>query len=301
MVTRSLSTVSVSKPFVMIVMPGTLHVTKLALSFVPSHVNIILILNGLSRWERRWCDAHLRAVAKITSRCSLAHHEVLELLFEHLHSDFGIMDSDLFVLDPVYFNKIQFIGERASLNAFFVERNESTGILIPLTFFLFFNRSSMLAVKAKYRVGCRPYSWQQLPAGAQAVLLRLGFGPQNYAQSYKTYFDTLQTLTLLGMADGFPFATLETWPAISTPSEKLFHVGAVSYWGDLDHIWKIRGGFFSIRALEESSDPQLRKYYAKRFGAVSSEVLKMRLCNDKQPTGPEFFDFVEHLLRRGGN
>src|ERR1044072_5854885 len=82
-------------PFVMVVVPGTLHVSEMALKYYPRDLQSILILNGLRGWERKWAIEHFTSSAIVTSRVVHPHDVVLEILFRYLPCDFGIADSDL--------------------------------------------------------------------------------------------------------------------------------------------------------------------------------------------------------------
>ena len=51
-------------PFVMILMPGVLHMVDLTLGYLPGDLNLILILNGFSSWERKWAEERLKPKLK---------------------------------------------------------------------------------------------------------------------------------------------------------------------------------------------------------------------------------------------
>jgi hypothetical protein len=288
-------------PFVMVVVPGTLHVSEMALRYYPQELRPILVLNGLRGWERKWAAEHLKASAIVTSRVMHPHNVVLEILFRHLPCDFGIADSDLLVFDPGCFSKIQQLGQGVSLNAFFLVTNARTGIAVPQTFFLFFRREIVLRVMDKYQVGLGVCSWQDLSVAARAALARLGFGPDNYPHSWKRFFDTLQALMTLCAAEGYSFGFLGDTAGLPVPNARVFHVGGVSYWQERQDPWRLRGAYFSLRLLERHGHEELRRRYRKKFGEITSAMIKDQIESTGTETTADFFAFIEQLTKDGSS
>jgi hypothetical protein len=281
----------------MVVVPGTLHVSEMALRYYPRERRPILILNGVRGWERKWATEHLESSAVVTSRALHPHDVVLEILFRNLSGDFGIVDSDLLVFDADCFRAIQQLGNGVAMNAFFMVTNARTGIAFPQTFFLFFRREIVLRVMDKYQVGLGVCAWQDLSVQAQASLARLGFGPDNYPHAWKPFFDTLQALMALCVAEGYSFGFLGETPGVPTPDDRLFHVGGVSYWQEKQDPWRLRGAYFSLRLLERHEHHELRRRYLKKFGQITSATIKNQLERTGSETPVEFFDFIEQLTK----
>lgn len=286
-------------PFAMIIMPGTLHVAELAASYCPKDIHLIIILNGLSAWERNWAVKHLKSAVTVRSGFAHPHDKTLEILVRNLPSDFGILDSDMLVLNPDCFRRIQLLGEGVAMNTYFILKNERTGLAIPQTFFLFFNLKIVTNVINKYRVGFVSYFWQDLPVLAQRRLAQLGLGPDNYPHSFKNAFDTLQAVMMLCLAEGHPFGILGQTSGAPRPDDNLFHVGAVSYWRGVNDVWKLRGAYFSMRLLEDHKDDELRQRYQKLFGCISPGEIRKQIDSAKQVSPAGFFEFVEKLVTQG--
>ena len=284
-------------PFVMVVVPGTLHVSEMALRYYPRDLQPILILNGVRGWERKWAIEHFKSSSIVTSRVVHPHHVVLEILFRYLPCDFGIADSDLLVFDSGCFSRIQQLGKGVSMNAFFMVTNARTGMAVPQTFFLFFRREIVLRVMDKYQVGLGVCSWQDLSVQARASLARLGFGPDNYPHVWKPFFDTLQALMMLCAAEDYSFGILGETAGVPTPNDRLFHVGGVSYWQERQDPWRLRGAYFSLRLLERHEHHELRRRYRKRFGQITSAGIRGQIERTGCETPVDFFDFIEQLAK----
>jgi hypothetical protein len=164
---------------------------------------------------------------------------------------------------------------------------------------MFFNRPVLETIRKMYGVGSAPSSWQRLPDKARTQLSSRGFGPTHYPQAYKQYFDTLQVLIFLAVAEGFPYRFTEECPAVSVPSDRLFHVGAVSYWAKLECTWEVRGAYFSQKALELCGDDTLREYYYQRYGRMLAREVLAKFPDAEHKIGPAFFECADKLIARG--
>lgn len=56
----------VDNPFFVIVMPGSLHILKAFLRYAPERIEFVLILNGVSQWEKNWLERNYPGFRTIT-------------------------------------------------------------------------------------------------------------------------------------------------------------------------------------------------------------------------------------------
>jgi len=286
-------------PFVMIVMPGTLHVARLAANYVPPSENLVVILNGVTRWERDWARQNIRCKAFVNVPRTLGHAEVLRTLFDSFEQPFGIMDSDLFVLDPACFSQMKSLAPKASVNAYYYEDNGHPSLKVPMTYFMFFNRSVLQGMRKQYDLELAASYWETLPNEVKTRLASLGFGPNLYPQPHVGYFDTLQVLILMALTEGFAYHCVQNNKDTPKSSDRVFHVGAVSYWANLDCAWKFRGAYFSLRALEQCGDRHLREHYHKTYDSISVSELLSKHPGFQGEIGCAFTEYAEELINRG--
>ncbi len=282
----------------MVVMPGTLHVAQLATSYFPTDEDLLVLLNGVSRWERNWVRQHTPFKKTVFSPLPLRHYEVIDVLLNSFNTAVGLVDSDLFVLDGVYCRKLREQISTKSLSACFSERNEDLGLDVPLTFFMFLNTGILRGISNRYAVGSAPRKWEELPTAVEQQLFKLRLRMGSYLQPYKSYFDTLHVMTLLALAEGYPPRVIECFPTVSSPSDKLFHVGAVSYWKRPTSAWEFRGAYFSQRVLERFAPPDMQAHYVRKFGNPSSSQILASAPHLAAAAGSDFIDFTEKLIER---
>ncbi len=286
------------RTFFMIVMPGGFHIAQLAIDYFPPDQNLLVIGNGIDRFELEWARRNLPVTRVLRTRAMLRHHEVLDRILAVWEQDFGILDYDCFVFDPDLLTRIAAIDADTCMNAVFFRANEDPPLKVPETFLLFFNTRLIRKLMARYGVGTSPLRWTLVPPAARERLQALGLSESRLPEAHKPYFDTLRLLMMLGIADGHPYRFVEQIPASPAPSDKAFHVGGVSDPRSVQGVWALRGSYFWRRALEVAGDPALQSHYRARFGKEDAASLLERNRPYADEVNPDFLDFCERLLQR---
>lgn len=283
-------------PFVVIVMPGSLHVARLAIQKMPSAAARLIVLNGLPSWEVRLARELFKNDPLVACGAHMDHDQVLDVLFSNLSTNFGILDYDCFVLEPGYFERMSHLAPGVLMNACFSRLHPDSGLRVPETFFLFFNRDAIQDLKNKYGTNCTPTKWASLNPASMYALQSIGLSADNLPEKHKDYFDTLRVIMMLGVAAGMKLDFLADYPASPTPSGELFHVGGISIPNLVDGIWRFRGIYFWRKALENCPLPELQDRYRRIYGAQSSADLKTAFPEWAQQVTTEFFAFCDRLI-----
>lgn len=287
------------RPFVLIAMPGSLHVTWLALQRVPAGVDRLIVLNGLPAWEVKLAQQLFAGQPLVHCGAMMEHDQVLDLLFEGLSGDFGILDYDCFVLDPAHFAPMRQLAPGVLMNAVFSRVHPHSGLRVPETFFLFFNRDAIRSLGQRHGVSCHPMRWRDLKPAVAEVLGREGFSDTLLPEVHKDYFDTLRVLMMLGRAEGLRVDFLADFPASPTPSGEIFHVGGISNPRQVDGLWRFRGVYFWRRALEVCELPALKARYQREYGDGTAAQLRQAHPAWAAEVSEEFFAFCDRLLTSG--
>jgi hypothetical protein len=282
----------------MIVMPGGLHLAEVAISYVPRDVDLVLVMNGLTRWEAAWARRHLPATEFVPTATVLEHGPLLDVLFDCMRQNFGILDYDCFVFKPDYFARMRDIGGGVSMHACFFRRNNTLGLDVPETFFLFFNVAHINQLRRRYSVGSQRIGWDAVPIHARQRLQTIGIDSDHFPEEHKAYFDTLRLLMMLGLCDGTPCHFLATLPTTPRPFADLFHVGGVSHPWDVSGTWTFRGSYFWRLALEASRHEDLRAYYGQRYSIGSAAALLESDPEEAERMGGDFRRFCEEIIAR---
>ena len=247
--------------FYVIAVPGTLHYLLMSLRLVQDKVRVILIDNGLSRWERAFLAERFPHIAMFrlhTLPASLcAHGDVLNLFFEVTESDFGILDHDTFVFDPLILADPRFAADEF-VTAAWCYRNTTNGLPSPRTYLLQFHTSVIKYVMSAYGVGMQVYQW--LPNRLWLRLKEIGFGPGNFPKDYVKGFDATNLVSALCLADGFHARCLDL------EDRAAVHLGGTSYRADIVRT------YLALRFLEACGEPDLSATYAPHFAPFRTSV-----------------------------
>lgn len=270
---------TLDKPFFIVVTPGSLHLVKLCLQLVPEDQDIVLVLNGVMRWEKRWIMRHLRINGLITFPIVLNHDQVIDYLLNWMDKPFGLLDYDCFVFAKDCYRKIRNITESTSFAAYYGTLNEGRGVVFPETFFMFINTPVLKQIEKKYGVDSRIIRWHDLPLTVQTKLTERGINSDRLPEARKDYFDTLRVLMALALAENYQF----DFPPegfinyMEQQPEDLFHVGStfgVPYYGaKTTSLYRARGAYFWYRALELEDNLEIREKYYKKYGYWSTDEL----------------------------
>lgn len=279
-------------------MPGSLHLIELCLRFIPDHQNVILIANGLDKWEKHWVKEKFSKYPIIYISKTLMHSQVLDLLFDNFPSPFGIFDYDCFVFNPSYFQKMADFPPRAMVSATYAYTNPILKNEWPETFFLYFNTPLINSLKKKYKVNCGQATFHVLPEKLRLKLTVIGLDENHYPEDYKTYFDTLRLVWSLGLADGYEFHFVDRVYSISLTSEQVFHVGGVATAFNVTSLWKFRGAYLWHRALETQVDKALSAYYDAKYGKCGSNELLNKYPDFASDLSSDFFEKIESICAK---
>lgn len=288
---------SLDNPFFVIVMPGSLHILKIFMRYVPINLHCVFVLNGITDWEKRWLNKQFPDTWSINLDATLSHGMIMDLLFDNFKKPFGMIDSDCFVFNPLFFNEIQVLPNDVLCNAFFMYKNEDLDLFIPQTYFLFFNSIIITHIKNKYNINSDQIYYNKLNNIVRNKLLTLGIDSTHSPESYKKIFDTFRLIVLLGQTEGYKVNFIREFPPISKPNSELFHVGAVYFNDNTQLLNGFKGSYFWRRSLESSDDPILIDHYHASFGQLTSQELldKNPKFADYQSTRM-FIEFVEKIL-----
>ena len=295
-VRNGLDKASLSTPFFCVVLPGSLHLTRLFLNYIPENQDIVLVLNGLEEWELGWMKRHLPAIPFIRFQDRIPHSAVIDYLLGWMDTPFGIVDYDCYVFDPEYFTRLTRLAPGSAFSAYYAFENEPAGIAFPETFCMFINTPVLQNIVGQYGITAETYHWRDLSESAKAEMETVGISAQNYPETHKDYFDTFRALMVLSLAKGFRF---EFPDGEDGPDEThIYHIGAVSLAGITHHfdVYNTRGSYFWYRALEESKDSELKKAYYARFGRRTAEEILNQLPNARAKIGERFFSTVSRIL-----
>lgn len=283
-------------PFFVIIMPGGIHVAQLSISLVPEEQDIVVVMNGLDEWEKNWIRNNLHVTWIIEVNGQLEHSEVLNVLFDRIEQNFGILDYDCFVLNNEIFSKLVELDDQTSMNACFLRHNQQLGIDIPETFLLFFNTKLINRFRTEFNVNCEQLRWENIPMSVKESLSTLGLNEAQLPEIHKPYYDTLRVLMLLAMAKNKPYRFIARHPATPVPSGEVFHIGGISNPLEMRGVWAFRGSYFWQRLLEKSVDQELKKYYSRKFNLDSSNELLSKNPKWKEEVGEVFFKFCDKLI-----
>jgi len=285
------------RTFFVIVMPGGLHIARLAIGFFPSSANLVVIGNGVDKAEARWAERNLPVSRVLRTPAVLMHHDVLDVIFGAWDRDFGIVDYDCFVFDDGLIERMVAVDDERSMNAAFVRENANPPLRVPETFLLYFNVGVVRALMRTYGVSTRPLRWGLLSEPVRARLATMGIAEDRLPEAHKPYFDTLRLLMMLGACDGHPYRYAAEIPATPAPSDIAFHVGGVSDPRSVQGIWALRGSYFWRRVLEASDDPFLKAHYRSIYGTQTAQELLQAHPDEASRISPEFFAFCDRVLQ----
>lgn len=293
-------------PLFMTCTPGSLHVVDLCLRFVPKSIDVVLVLNGLDQWEVNWVKNKWK-VKFINTRKQFTHGKILDLLFDELKQNFGILDYDCFIFDPSIFTQMESLQNKSLLNAIFVHQNSQLNIKIPETFALFFDSKKIEFIRTRYKASCERIDYFKISKKARIQLTTIGIDNLKLPYYGKKVFDTLNLIVSLGISEGYEMNFVRCLTADSACRNGVFHIGGVSRINSIDEIYQFRGSYFWRRVLDAYPDEELRSYYQGRYGKLSAKkflnqnIKRLKQENDQiilnNLIGDEFFSIINQILR----
>jgi hypothetical protein len=277
--------------FYVIVMPFTLHFLLPCLALLQGRVQVVLLINGARRWERRVLSERFPMLPMFDlwtlPWSSVAHGNVINLLLENHRGNFGIVDHDCYVFDHAIFDQLTPVGDECLLSLF-GEASRSVNITFPSTYFLFFNAEMLRLLMRRYDIDARLY--REIPATARYAMARIGLGSGTFWKSYHNFRDTLHVLLGVAVAEGLKFRFLSSdkeLPAV--------HVGGTSI--GTHHAKDLYALYLHLRFLELLDDPLLTRRYAFLTAPLRSSAEALA---HSEPTNSAWqaLPAVETLMRR---
>ena len=287
----------IESPFFIICLHGSLHLVDLCLKYFPANQKVVLISNGLSKWEIAWAKKNLKVDDFLFLPKRVVHGVVLDLLIGSLEHPFGLLDYDCFVFNPSLFFRLSSINPQSMLNALFVYSNNALNLDFPESYMLFLNPKLIRAIQNKYGVNSKVIDYQSLSPQVKNKLLEIQIDDNHLPEGHKKYFDTMRLWIALGFADGYTCNFIERYPTVSDPSNEIYHVGCgSSHRLDVISKWEARGAYFWWRALESTNKWDLQQYYWHEFGKHKSQDVLIRNPDTVGKLGKNYFDQVETII-----
>jgi hypothetical protein len=277
-------------------------VIKLCLKFVPADQEVVVVLNGLERWEREWAQRHYHIKGFIFFPMILTHEQVIDYLLDWMKQPFGLLDDDCFVFCSEYFERIKEFPKNAIISSWYGYKNEKLELVFPETFFMFINTPFIKRIRKQFRINSRLIYWDQLPVEAQNKMIKIGISRENLPESNKSYFDTLRALMALGLAENYQFYFPEGYSTnyLTKQEDNIFHVGSVAKVPlrgvCVNNKYNARGSYFWYRALERMDDRDIQDKYYKKYGYLLAEYVLEQFPNARDILGNDFFVAVERII-----
>jgi len=285
-----------SQPFFIVLIPGSLHIFELWLKFLPSNVDIVLILNGLDSWELSWLKERINAPT-ITIKRMVDHGKIIDLILDHFPKPFGLIDYDCFVFNKSFFENIKKIPDQTLTNSVFHWHDEMLNIDIPGTYFMFLNPKEINKIRGEYRSNCRTAYYCQLSNKIKNQLSILGMNNNGRLMNNHSIFDTMHVVVALGISQGKSINFLEQYNNESQRFEDIIHIGSVSTPNKINSMYSLRGSLFWRKALEAHPSGELRQHYYKLFGEKTSEELIREHPERYKRISQDFLNTIDRLIK----
>jgi len=295
--TRDLAAMRLESPVVVILMSGGLHVARLARARIPAGRPVLLVFNGLDRWESAWGRLNLAADGYLGFTTTLRHSEIINLLVDHLPTNFYLLDYDCFVLNDAWFARLGPLDERTMLSGCFPYTVAGTEVELAHTFLLYINRGLLCRLKARFGIGAEEATWETLPEAARIGIRKSGLADGIYPEPDRPYFDTLRALLLAGIGDGMKCAIVGRLPAHPVPNTEMVHVGGVSPRGHIFNFWLFRGAYFWRKALQHLADAELGRHYRAKFGNADPAALAAEFPGFASEMGKDLDALFDEIIR----
>lgn len=132
---------------------------------------------------------------------------------------------------------------------------ERAGLAYPDTYFLFLHAAVLRDVMARYHVDARIY--RAAPPATQATLARIGLGSGVFLKDHATFFDTLQLVVAIALAEGRQCQYLR-----GVGRDAIAHVGGTSW--KTAETKELIDSCTDWRFLDFDDDAELRQRYRRR-------------------------------------
>lgn len=283
-------------PFFVVCIPGCLHIVERCLRLIPTHVNTVLISNGLDSWENHWVKDNLPVSDILFSDSLLRHGTILDVLIDHAKIDFGILDYDCFIFQDSIIDKMKIISKDCMVNGVYQFANSQLNLFFPETFLLLLNDSLLKQIRSTFNVSANQINYNQLSHRIKLQLFQLGLDKEHLPEPHKPLIDTLRLLISLGYSQGNTCDFITKFTLSSMPVNQIFHVGGTSIPNNSKSYYEYRGSYFWRHLLETCSDVNLRSYYQSIFGKKSTQDLMSENPDYFKRITKEFFVMMDKII-----
>jgi hypothetical protein len=270
-------------------MPDTLHFLNPCLRLIPPDVNIVLILNGIHKWEENYLRKYYRQYPQFKLiACpvsSLSHGSVLTLLLTSNQTNFGIIDHDFYCFNKDVFNQLSFNAKECVIGAIKFT-NPKSQLDFPATHFLFFNITLIKKIMQKYHISAHIY--KRITLRLKDKLITLKLGNHNFLKPHLSYFDTFNLILAMAFYEELSARIL------NLTTNDMYHIG-----GGTCHVGQDAYlNYISLRFLELSHNRDLMSRYtsliAKR-GSIYKNFLK---SFSQKAQLSDFIRNIDHVIRK---
>lgn len=191
------------------------------------------------------------------------------------------------MFDRSVFDRLSF-ASGVCLSGLFKGVGRTTGLVYPLTHFLFLNTPVLRGIMRRYGVSAR--ACRAIPQRAVNAVAKIGLAPGRHIKEYHNFYDTLHLLLALAYADNFrvDFIPLAT-------DEGVMHIGNTSVGSlrtkdlpDLYAQWCL---------LEFVAHPVLKRRYGRRLAPFRSAAeIRRRLAPGRE--ADRMIRLLDRLLAR---
>jgi len=226
--------------FYVILVPNTLHAFNKFKKLIPEDLNIIIIDNGLKKYEKKQLHTKF-PIFKFSSGQMIPHGTILDIFFDNSKKNFGIIDFDCFIFDTQYYSQIIHIENNALVNSFFSDNQLK--FKTPRTHFMFFNTKNFNKIRNKHNLSC--------------------------CKDYPNNFDTMQKIfkknheTYKHKINFLPYK-----------KQDLIHIGGLaSNINNPKGNYHLQGTYLWVKLLEMEQNPILKRKYSR---IINLEIFKTK-------------------------
>jgi hypothetical protein len=255
-------------PVFFVFIPEIVHFAPYSIPQAAEGFEPVLVLNAVSVDDELWLrELHpQRIIIRLKTSLSgnpnsvLAHGEVLNELFAAVETPFCIQDPDCFVIGQSFWDRVILDTDHQVAAGPFFKKPTHHDHVLPDTHFLVFNSKIIRRVCARY--GVTANVTKKLRVKALRKVAEVGYLGGHYPQAFKDYYDTLQAIWVLALAEGFSFKKLKG------AGQDVFHIGGTSYLHksdyDLAHwdYWPLSVIYFNLKLLELPAGRRFQERFA---------------------------------------
>ncbi len=278
-----------------IVVPDVLHLLWPALRLIEPHVGLVLVLNGVSGIETATLSRAFPAVPRLRVPtlpwAPWPHGHLLSLLLRTSPRDFGIIDHDFFVLDPVLLESLRPRDNEYAVAAT-AWHNEGSGLAFPGTHLLYLRVAVLRKIMDRYGVDARLY--RRIPARVRAELASLGLDRRNPPKDYQSFFDSFTMLSAMAIRDGYVMRILRGGPGAWV------HIGGTSLGRPISK--DVMHHYITSRFLAALDQPAIIGAYRRRGLARPEQcaILRRRLSTAEADAVDRLIDRILSAAARCG-